>query len=289
MKQALAIARALGRELIMPRLLCLCERAQQPWDVLPACIKLGTTTSLPFVCPMENFLNVEELEGLWVPGYESPWTIPRHVRLDKTVYAWDVRPYVPLRPWTLLNASFHPEAAAQLGAPSSSTSVHFHTGTGPSEGINGADGADGGMANDGHEGARRVSVAAGLTDVELRAALKSVEGVRMLRLESADIPVFGGFERAGEGREFEEAIRRFVIPGESRFSGSWCCSHSHYQAGTLLYKVPKPFPSGPSWAASPHSQRLAKLQMQVPAKQRRECYWDDCMDDAARKKLGVLP
>ena len=64
MKQALAVARALKRELIMPRLLCLCERAQQPWDVLPACIKTGTTTALPFVCPMENFLNVEELEGL---------------------------------------------------------------------------------------------------------------------------------------------------------------------------------------------------------------------------------
>ena len=34
MKQALAVARALGRQLIMPKLLCLCERAQQPWDVV---------------------------------------------------------------------------------------------------------------------------------------------------------------------------------------------------------------------------------------------------------------
>ena len=65
MKQALALARVLNRQLIMPRLLCLCERAQQPWDIIPTCIKLGSTTELPFVCPMENFLNVEELEGLW--------------------------------------------------------------------------------------------------------------------------------------------------------------------------------------------------------------------------------
>ena len=45
MKQALAVARALGRELVMPRLLCLCERAQSPFDVLPTCVKRGTTTA----------------------------------------------------------------------------------------------------------------------------------------------------------------------------------------------------------------------------------------------------
>ena len=60
----------------MPRLLCLCERAQSPFDVLPHCVKLGTTTELPFVCPMENFLNVEELEGLWATreeGFVQTW------------------------------------------------------------------------------------------------------------------------------------------------------------------------------------------------------------------------
>lgn len=69
MKQALAIARTLGRELIMPRLLCLCERSQQPLDVVPTCIKAGTTTRLPFVCPMENFLNVRSRRAVSTP----PW------------------------------------------------------------------------------------------------------------------------------------------------------------------------------------------------------------------------
>ena len=50
MKQAIAIARVLNRQLIMPPLLCLCERAQQPWDVLPTCTKSGTSTpTLPYV------------------------------------------------------------------------------------------------------------------------------------------------------------------------------------------------------------------------------------------------
>ena len=31
LRNAMAVARALGRDLILPQLLCLCERAQSPW------------------------------------------------------------------------------------------------------------------------------------------------------------------------------------------------------------------------------------------------------------------
>ena len=71
-------------------------------------------------------------------------------------------------------------------------------------------------------------------------------------------------------------MRKWVIPGESRFSGTWCCTHSHYQAGTVLYKIPARFPSGPAWASQPLAARLAKLRLQRPGSRKRECYWDDC-------------
>ena len=71
-------------------------------------------------------------------------------------------------------------------------------------------------------------------------------------------------------------MRRWVIPGESRFSGTWCCTHSHYQAGTLLYKIPERFFSGAQWAAQPLASRLRQLRRHMPAERKRECYWDDC-------------
>lgn len=71
-------------------------------------------------------------------------------------------------------------------------------------------------------------------------------------------------------------MRKWVIPGESRFSGTWCCTHTHYQAGTLLYKNPARFPGGERWAATPRAKRLAELRLRAPERQKRECYWDGC-------------
>ena len=265
MKQAIAVARVLGRQLIMPRLLCLCERAQQPWDVVPSCIKLGTTTELPFVCPMENFLNVEELEGLWAPeGFVTPWS---SLGGDDTKPA-PSRPYVTLRPWTLLNGSFHPEAAAKL----SGAAVARVRWVDP-----GPDGPDPAAAGN-VEGGGELAVPLGLTDAELVAAMAHVKEAPLLHLEHAEAPIFGGWESASDGAFFEEEIRKWVIPGSSRFSGTWCCTHAHYQAGTLLYKNPARFPSGAEWSRKPRRLRLAALRAQMPAQRRRNCYWDACRD-----------
>ena len=63
---------------------------QVPVAILPSCVKDGASTSLPFVCPLEHLIDVEDLVGIWSDGY------------------------LLLRPWTLLNASVHPEASATL-------------------------------------------------------------------------------------------------------------------------------------------------------------------------------
>eukprot|EP00966_Prymnesium_polylepis_P198871 4609249-Prymnesium_polylepis.1 len=65
----------------MPRMLCLCERAEAPMALLPQCTLDGASTPVPHVCPLESVYDVARL------GF--------------------FQKYVPLHPWTLLNASKH--------------------------------------------------------------------------------------------------------------------------------------------------------------------------------------
>tara|TARA_B100000795_G_scaffold212702_1_gene166369 strand:+ start:548 stop:2539 length:1992 start_codon:yes stop_codon:yes gene_type:complete len=296
MKQALAVARVLGRELIMPRLLCLCERGQSPFDVLPNCVKLGTTTELPFVCPMENFLNVEELEGLWASaedGFVQTWGNTERGRPGARS-----SPYVVLRPWTLLNATFHPAAAAALVRSATTTQVQWYdpTALGAAAAVEAAGAAGvagvGAGAGAGAEAAGAEVAASslpmrvpyGLTDGQLRSALGGI-AAPLLHLGALEGPAFGGWEEKRDGDEFEEEVRKWVIPGESRFSGTWCCTHTHYQAGTLLYKNPARFPSSvkyqPGYGAGP--PQLEQLRALHPERRKRECYWDDCRPHAGVK------
>ena len=101
--------------------------------------------------------------------------------------------------------------------------------------------------------------------------------------------MFGGFVSPSDAHEFEEEVRRWVIPGESRFSGTWCCTHAHYQAGTLLYKIPAPFPTGPQFTTQPWAQRMERLKALVPERLSRECYWDDCDVRKGRGPFTYIP
>ena len=56
----LALSRALKRTIILPRMLCLCDRDEHP-DVLPQCTTSASDLSLPFVCPMDHVIDT----GLW--------------------------------------------------------------------------------------------------------------------------------------------------------------------------------------------------------------------------------
>ena len=187
-------------------------------------------------------------------------------------------PFVTLRPWTLLNDSFHPEAATTLNAAVKYVDWYVEA----SDRVDGDKGLVTARATSvtasahGDGRGARVRVPMGLTDAELRHALQPVESASLLHLGRLDGPMLGGFVSAAEGREFEEQIRQWVIPGESRFSGTWCCTHAHYQAGTILYKIPARLPSGPEWAARSLKSRLELREAQLPILQKRECYWDDC-------------
>ena len=236
-RNAMAVARALGRELIMPRMLCLCERAQQPWGVLPGCVKDGaSSTPLPFVCPIEYIFDVEELEDLWKSGY------------------------LTLRPWTMLNSSFHAQAPEAKALRAAVTTVRWHEG-GPSEG---------GLSL---EGGSVLRLPRGLTDVGWRAALADQSDAPVLHLESAhEGAVFAGFEDDQEGAVFESKIRSHVVPGTRRFSATWCCTTTHYQAGTILYKRPWALPRG----AAARDGKRAAMAAAAHAAAPRPCYWEHC-------------
>ena len=151
---------------------------------------------------MENFLNVEELEGLWATAEQgfsgTHWSKPR-----EGARAPPSRPYVVLRPWTLLNASFHPEAAAVLGGgattrvrwvedePRGEARAAARRGGGITDGDTDG-GGDGGKGRGGGAAAT-VRLPLGLTDAELREALRPAESAALLHLEHAEAPIFGGW------------------------------------------------------------------------------------------------
>ena len=83
LRNAMGVARALGRQLVMPKFLCVCDRAESPFALLPTCKLEGTSQSLPFVCPLESIFDVVRVEEFWKRGF------------------------LQLHPWTLLNGSIH--------------------------------------------------------------------------------------------------------------------------------------------------------------------------------------
>ena len=106
LRNAIGIAKALGRNLVMPRMLCMCERAESPTSLLPQCVIQGASTPTPHVCPLESVYDVARVEQIWNSGY------------------------LQLHPWTLLNSSIHRPAAGALpfDLARDVTTVRWHEG-----------------------------------------------------------------------------------------------------------------------------------------------------------------
>lgn len=259
LRNAMAIARALGRALLLPRLLCLCERAQSPFAILPSCVKVGASTPIPFVCPLEHLFDIEDLAPMWEQGY------------------------LELRPWTLLDDTFHPHAAAALRGHGGHATLRWGARRDRREEWGAtlqrlvAYAEVGSNRSSGGRAAEPLLVPRGLSDVQLREALAVGGGAseaRLLHLESAEAGVFGGFEDAETAKEFERRIGLHLIYGYKRFSGSWCCTSQRYQRGTILYKRPAPLPQGAAARDSDGGGRTADAP--------RPCYWEDCLNYVKR-------
>ena len=207
LRNAIGIARSLGRHLVMPRMLCLCERSEGPFALLPRCVLDGASTPVPHVCPLESVYDVARLEPIWQ------------------------RNYIQLLPWTFLNSTIHkaPAGAQSIDAASDITTVKWQTCKDTSCVAKGRN-------------PREVLIPRGLSDVQLKEALASTQAseARVLHLDSIE-GVFGGFEDRSEASQFEKVIMQEILGG---WSATWCCTSWDKPRGTLKFKRPIPLPSG---------------------------------------------
>jgi len=208
LRNAIGIAKALGRHLVMPRMLCLCERAEGPMALLPKCVLDGASTPVPHVCPLESVYDVARVEAIWQRGY------------------------LQLHPWSFLNASIHkpPTGSRPIDPLTDVTTVRWDE-TGAAEGTAASPAA-------GHE----VHLGRGLSDVQLRetVARLGASDARLLHLESAE-GVFGGFESRSDSDAFQKVIMGDLLGG---WSATWCCTSWDKPRGTLKFKRPLPLPVG---------------------------------------------
>mmetsp|Transcript_2118 Transcript_2118/g.6808 ORF Transcript_2118/g.6808 Transcript_2118/m.6808 type:complete len:218 (+) Transcript_2118:456-1109(+) len=190
----------------MPRMACLCERAESPAALLPGCTLEGASTPVPHVCPLESVYDVARVERIWQKGY------------------------LQLRPWTFLNSSIHkPPAGALPFTPADTTAVRWLAEAPP-------------HGRPPPQGPRQVWLEKGLSAEQLLQAVSAAgaSDARVMHLESAE-GVFGGFESAAESKLFKEAISGDLLGG---WSATWCCTSWNKPAGTFKFKRPLPLPSG---------------------------------------------
>jgi len=217
-----APAQALGRQLVMPKMLCLCERSEGPFALLPSCVLDGASTPVPHVCPLESVFDVARVESLWKTNY------------------------LQLRPWSFLNASIHRPANAPPGFDLNKEAVTVRWA------------ADAAAAPHYDAGARVATVLRGGSDVELRAALEKV-GVmeaKVLKFGQVGDGAFGGFESETFGKEFQRNIATHLLGG---WSATWCCTSWDKPRGTIRFKHPVALPTGAAARAAAAAARPPEI------------------------------
>jgi len=242
LRNAIGIAKALGRQLVMPKMMCMCERSESPFALLPKCVLDGASTPVPHVCPLESVYDVARLERLWQSNY------------------------MKLHPWTLLNSSIHrpPPGATARGFDHKSDVVAVRWNALPNGKNSSVPPVPAGLPA---PAAKEVWMGRGMSDVQIREALTSAgaSNARVIHLESAE-GAFGGFEDRTTAVEFHRRIMGDVLGG---WSATWCCTSWDKPQGTLSFKRPIELPSG---AAA----RGPRAVQDVPT--RRTCYWTDRSD-----------
>eukprot|EP00899_Mesostigma_viride_P015143 jgi/Mesvir1/2362/Mv22122-RA.3 len=120
-RNALAIARALNRTLIMPRTSCHCSRDCPTCQILPACKLLGSDVSAPFECPLDELFDVAHLVSLNITFRENSFL--ENFRTPKAVR--DSRVVVMVKPKSLVDSLAVTQPQNAQGRPSPSY-PHIH-------------------------------------------------------------------------------------------------------------------------------------------------------------------
>eukprot|EP00899_Mesostigma_viride_P021688 jgi/Mesvir1/29520/Mv07018-RA.1 len=205
-RNALAIARALNRTLIMPRTSCHCSRDCPRCQVLPACRIMGSDVRPPFQCPLDELFDIAHLVSLNVSFRESSflenWRTPEDVRTSRVVLM--TRPAATLGEMRAARPELFEGAAAHYGDS--------------------------------------VIIPEYPTDRQLQAALARYRHTRVVEIVDAT-KSFCHFEAVEDNRQLDELWASIASRGETDY---WCCKPQdedfmmHYkQPDPLLQRVYK--------------------------------------------------
>ena len=207
MRDALALAHALQRTLILPRLQCVCDRSEAP-SILEGCVYEGSDLAPPFTCPLTHIFDIAAFQRIRPPPSPAaadpsarPAAAPRGARVDFRESSFLANPLTP------------------SGVAASRRTVR--------------------VARSAEEGRRlraegEAAIREGTSDAQAVADLRAHAETPLLHLESAE-GVFGGWRSRGMRDDFEEMIGR-----SSLLLGSWCCSSWYKPSGSFDYATPPP-------------------------------------------------
>ena len=208
MKQAAAVAAALGRVLILPPVLCGLDRVWFPhFGRFP-----GSQFALPFVCPLDHVINLERLDASKFREY----TFLTHPELPE-----EIRTSV-----AVVNVEGGDDDERTTTFPHDVKQCH----QGPGTGARAKDGEGEkcgwlGLAKDPSVAMRRARITEGqMSPDELKAALGGVRSSKVLHFDSV-VPMMR-HNQAHRGWE-KEYNRVHLVPD------AWCCSKSGHRMYTV--------------------------------------------------------
>ena len=208
LRDALALAYATDRILVLPRLPCLCDRSEGPL-VLRECRYEASELPTPFVCPLTHIFDIVRFASI------SP----------------DMANFIPYRgrpgvaTVTFRESSFLSNPLTPHSVRTNHKRVHI---------VRDAAAMRAARARG------EASLLRGTSDVQAAAALNgsSAEGgladAPVLVLESAE-GVFGGFVSAERRFAFENMVGQ-----SSMLTGSWCCASWYKPSGSVDFVPPNP-------------------------------------------------
>lgn len=293
LRDALALAYALGRILVLPRLPCLCDRSEGPL-VLRECKYEASELPTPFVCPLTHIIDIvrfasispDMVRGRALPGQGCSYSLRAYlpiglVTLVRHASVLTVALSPPSR-WCALQATAHmphrPGAASVTFRESSFlanplTPVHARKKNATVVKI-----VPDSAAMREAQARGEAALLLGTSDEQARAALGGgspyapglvrASDAAVLHLTSAE-GVFGGFVEVNARAAFEEMIGRSAM-----LFGSWCCSSWYKPSGSIEYVAPQPTLSLPQGCgvASPLTANGSQAALDHPNPQlRRAC------------------
>ena len=220
LRDAAAIAAALNRTLLLPHMLCACDRDERP-RILPSCTTHGSGFSLPFRCPLDHFFGKGTIQEFLAAFNALPLSEPGsgHPRL------WWIRKRSHVKYLPMPRAREHSFRARQGGPRAMINPVIVEIARSEQD------------AFDLREQGKKAVLVAGSSDVQARHSLAAMSSAAVLLLQRAE-GVFGGWYNETSADEFESLMEDASMSRQR--PPSWCCSSWDKHVGTIEYALPRP-------------------------------------------------